>query len=108
MNVKTGQTETVKATELFVFIGALPKTEWLEGTVARDERGFILSGIDLACEGQRRADWPLERQPYALETSTPGVFVSGDVRKDSVKRLTSAAGEGATAAAYIARYCASK
>jgi thioredoxin reductase (NADPH) len=107
-NLKTGETETVPATELFVFIGATPRTEWLEGVVERDEHGFIYSGIDCKKNGGRPKGWPLDREPYAMETSTPGLFVAGDVRHDSVKRLTSACGEGATAAAYIARYCAAK
>jgi thioredoxin reductase (NADPH) len=102
-NEKTGATETVPATGLFVFIGATPRTEWLDGLVERDEKGFIVSGYD--CEEGRPANWPLQRDPYPLETSTPGVFVAGDVRKDSVKRLTSATGEGASAASYIVRYC---
>jgi thioredoxin reductase (NADPH) len=122
-NLKTAKTETVPATRLFVFIGATPMTEWLEGVVERDEHGFIYSGVDcknglpsseakggpsVRSRAGRPRKWPLDREPYAMETSTPGLFVAGDVRHDSVKRLTSACGEGATAAAYIARYCAAK
>jgi thioredoxin reductase (NADPH) len=102
-NVKTGETETVPADGLFVFIGATPRTEWLGNVVARDPEGFVLSGADFRCGGPD--EWPLERQPYLLETSTPGIFVAGDVRKGSVKRLTSAAGEGVMAVHFIHRYC---
>jgi thioredoxin reductase (NADPH) len=101
-NTKTGETRRVRADGLFVFIGATPRTQWLGDTVARDEKGFVLSGIDLRCNGH--SEWPLDRPPYLLETSAPGVFVAGDVRKDSVKRLTSAAGEGAMAVSFIHRY----
>jgi thioredoxin reductase (NADPH) len=101
-NTKTGTTERVSADGLFVFIGATPRTHWLEGAVARDTEGFVLSGVDFMCDG--RPDWPQGRQPYLLETSMPGVFVAGDVRKGSVKRLTSAAGEGAMTVAFIHRF----
>jgi thioredoxin reductase (NADPH) len=104
-NVKTGETERVPANGLFVFIGATPRTEWLADSVVRDEQGFILSGSDLVCDGRLRPDWPLDREPYALETSTPGVFVAGDVRRGSVKRLASAVGEGAMAVQFIHWYC---
>jgi thioredoxin reductase (NADPH) len=102
-NVKTGATQRVRADGLFVFIGATPRTEWLEGAVARDKDGFILSGVD--CTLETASGWPLDRRPYLLETSAPGVFVAGDVRSGSVKRLTSAAGEGAMAVHFIHRYC---
>jgi thioredoxin reductase (NADPH) len=102
-NTKTGETRRVHADGLFVFIGATPRTEWLGDLVARDEQGFVLAGVDLPHDGP--SPWPLERPPYRLETSTPGVFVAGDVRKGSVKRLTAAAGEGAMAVAFIHRYC---
>lgn len=105
-NVKTGATETVAADGLFVFIGATPRTDWLGSVIARDENGFILSGVDCIKGSGIPAGWPLERPPYELETNKPGVFVAGDVRQGSVKRLTSAAGEGAEAVAYIFRHCA--
>ncbi len=85
----------------FVFIGALPRTGWLEGVVARDERGFILSGPDARVDG-----WPLPRDPYVLETSVPGVFVAGDVRARSIKRVASAVGEGSMAVSLIHQYLA--
>ena len=85
----------------FVFIGALPRTDWLEGVVARDERGFILAGPDVRDHG-----WPLEREPMALESSVPGVFVAGDVRARSIKRVASAVGEGSMAVSLIHQYLA--
>jgi thioredoxin reductase (NADPH) len=103
-NVKTGQKERVRADGLFVFIGATPRTEWLEGTVARDPQGFILAGPDLKQNGKFGHSWPLDRNPYMLETSRPGVFVAGDVRKGSIKRLASAVGEGAMTVQFI-HYC---
>jgi thioredoxin reductase (NADPH) len=103
-DVKTGSTQEVRCDGLFVFIGATPRTEWLENVGRRDEKGFILSGADVHCDLSRWPEWPLEREPYPLETSMPGVFVAGDVRRASVKRLTSAVGEGAMAVEYIHRY----
>jgi thioredoxin reductase (NADPH) len=105
-NVKTGETETMPADGLFVFIGATPRTDWLGGLIARDKDGFIMSGVDCTHGDGIPAGWPLERPPYELETNAPGVFVAGDVRSGSVKRLTSAAGEGAEAVHYIFRHCA--
>ena len=105
-NVKTGEKETVPADGLFVFIGATPRTDWLGSLIARDTDGFILSGVDCTEGKGIPAGWTLERAPYELETNTPGVFVAGDVRKGSVKRLTAAAGEGAEAVHYIFRHCA--
>lgn len=103
-DVTTGQAERVPANGLFVFIGATPQTEWLAGSVARDERGFVLCGSDLRHCGQIEPSWPLARDPYAFETSMPGVFVAGDVRKGSVKRLASAVGEGAMAVQFTHEY----
>jgi thioredoxin reductase (NADPH) len=100
----SGIEEKVDTTWLFVLIGAAPGTEWLGDTVRRDERGFILAGPDLVVDGKLPPDWPLERQPYFLETSVPGVFVAGDVRSQSVKRVASAVGEGAMAVSLIHRY----
>jgi thioredoxin reductase (NADPH) len=89
--------ETVRAGYLFVFIGAEPRTEWLEGVVDRDTRGFVLTGPDLLERGSRPRGWDLDRDPYYLEASSPGVFAAGDVRANSVKRVASAVGEGAMA-----------
>jgi thioredoxin reductase (NADPH) len=93
--------ETVEADACFVFIGASPRTDWLEGVVARDERGFILAGRDAQADG-----WPLEREPFMLETTVPGVFVAGDVRARSIKRVASAVGEGSMAVSLIHEYLA--
>ena len=93
----TGATETVPASALFVLIGAEPHTQWLEGSVARDGRGFILTGRYLLGEDGSGGGWPLERRPLLLETSVPGVFAAGDVRHRSVKRVASAVGEGTVA-----------
>ncbi len=101
---KTGVTETVDAQWLFVFIGAAPRTDWLDGVVQRDERGFVLAGPDLVAAGERPRGWPLDRPPYHLETSVPGVFVAGDVRAESAKRVASAVGEGAMAVMLVHRY----
>lgn len=101
---RTDAVTTTDASWLFVFIGAEPPTQWLEGVVSRDERGFVLTGPDLLSEGARPAGWPLARDPYHLETSVPGVFAAGDVRADSVKRVASAVGEGAMAVSLVHRY----
>lgn len=100
----TGDKETVATGFLFVFIGAAPLTGWLDGTVDRDPRGFVRSGPDLLSEGRPPAGWPLDRPPYHLETSVPGVFAAGDVRAESAKRVASAVGEGAMAVMLVHRY----
>ncbi len=105
-DVKTGKTERTSCDGLFIFIGATPRTEWLAKSLRRDEDGFILSGEEVRCDMSQWPEWPLAREPYRLETSMAGVFVAGDVRKGSVKRLASAVGEGAMAIQYIHRYCA--
>ena len=99
-----GTKERVATEFLFVFIGAAPRTDWLDGVVRRDERGFVLAGPDLLVEGTRPPGWDVDRDPWHLETSVPGVFVAGDVRADSVKRVASAVGEGAMAVTLVHRY----
>jgi thioredoxin reductase (NADPH) len=92
---------------MFIFIGAAPHTDWLDGGVARDDRGFILAGADVAAlDGDVR--WPLarDRDPFLLESSLPGVFVAGDVRHRSIKRVASAVGEGSMAVQFIHEYLA--
>ncbi|MFI1566648.1 FAD-dependent oxidoreductase [Streptomyces sp. NPDC020490] len=103
-DVDTGRTELVDAQWMFVFIGAAPRTDWLDGTVERDERGFILAGPDLTPDGRPPAGWELDRPPYHLETNVPGVFVAGDARAESAKRVASAVGEGAMAVMLVHRY----
>jgi thioredoxin reductase (NADPH) len=96
--------ECVGASHVFVFIGAAPLTEWLPDDVARDTAGFVLTGTDLLEDGRRPTAWGLDRDPYPLESSIPGVFVAGDVRSTSVKRVASAVGEGAMAVTLVHRY----
>jgi thioredoxin reductase (NADPH) len=103
-DANTGETEDVPAQHLFVFIGAAPLTDWLDGVVERDDHGFVLTGPDLAVDGQPPEEWPLDRAPYHLEASVPGVFVAGDVRSESAKRVASAVGEGAMAVMLVHRY----
>ena len=99
---QAGAEEEVDASFLFVFIGAAPRTDWLGDQIARDARGFILTGPEIPDESL--GDWPLERRPYLLETSIPGVFASGDVRSGSVKRVASAVGEGSVSVHFIHRF----
>lgn len=103
LRIRDGEgTETLEEVDAcFVFVGAVPRTDWLEGVVARDERGFILAGPEVREQG-----WPLRRDPYVLETSVPGVFVAGDVRARSIKRVASAVGEGSMAVSLIHEYLA--
>jgi thioredoxin reductase (NADPH) len=103
-DARTGERETVPANHLFVFIGAEPRTDWLDGVLVRDGRGFLCTGPNLTMDGQPPEGWPLERDPYFLESSVPGVFVAGDVRAESVKRVASAVGEGAMAVMLVHKY----
>jgi thioredoxin reductase (NADPH) len=97
---------TMPAGALFVFIGAEPRTDWLGNAVARDEHGFVLTGPDLPRRDGRPKGWPLDREPFLLETSMPGVFAAGDVRHQSVKRVASAVGEGSIAVQFTHRFLA--
>ncbi|WP_042416428.1 FAD-dependent oxidoreductase [Streptacidiphilus anmyonensis] len=103
-NRVTGESETVDAQWMYVFIGAAPLTDWLDGTVLRDPRGFVLTGPDMTADGRPPAAWALDRPPYHLETNVPGVFAAGDVRAESAKRVASAVGEGAMAVMLAHRY----
>ena len=100
------QEETVPASGLFIFIGAAPNTDWLPDTVMRDANGFLLSGSDLKVDGKMPKNWNQPREPYLLETSVPGIFVAGDVRHGSVKRVASAVGEGSISVQFIHQYLA--
>jgi thioredoxin reductase (NADPH) len=103
-NTATGETEKADAQWLFLFIGAAPLTDWLDDIVTRDDRGFVVAGPDLSVEGRKPRGWALDRAPYHLETSVPGVFVAGDARAESAKRVASAVGEGAMAVMLVHRY----
>lgn len=98
------ETNTVPATSLFILIGAMPRTDWLADVVERDELGFVLSGPDLMHDGKRPKGWKLDRDPGLLETNVPGIFVVGDVRRGSVKRVASGVGEGSVAISFVHQY----
>lgn len=103
---RTGTVERHPAESVYIYIGALPRTDWLGDTIRRDDRGFIISGPDLIKDGKYPECWTLERPPGLLETSIPGIFVVGDVRHGSVKRVASGVGEGAVAVQFIHQYLA--
>ena len=105
-NRATDETTTVDAQYLFLFIGAAPRTDWLDGVLVRDDHGFVVTGPDLVVDGRGPAGWAPARLPHHLETSVPGVFAAGDVRSDSAKRVASAVGEGAMAVMLVHRYLA--
>lgn len=103
-NNKNGSQETVPASALLIYAGAIPRTDWLAGTVERDEKGYLLSGQHLMHEGKRPTGWTADRDPLYLETSVPGIFVAGDVRHRSAKGVTSGVGEGAMAVKLVHEY----
>jgi len=100
----SGTRKDLPASSLFIFIGAQPRTDWLGNLIERDERGFVLSGPDLLRDGKRPASWTLDRDPGLLETNIPGIFVVGDVRHGSVKRVASGVGEGAVVVQFMHQY----
>lgn len=102
LNNQTGEAEDVSCGRMFIFIGAAPRTDWLDGVLARDDHGFILTGPDL----RNVCGWGLERPPHHLEASVPGVFVAGDVRAESAKRVAAAVGEGSMAVMLVHKYLA--
>jgi thioredoxin reductase (NADPH) len=105
LSLKTPRgTEARPTSSLFIFIGAAPKTDWLPKEITCDGKGFILAGPDL--KGNANGSWTLQRDPYLLETSVPGIFVAGDVRYNSVKRCASAVGEGSIAIQFVHQYLA--
>ena len=99
----SGETTSRAIRHVFIMAGASPRTDWLQGCVALDNKGFILTGRDLDTDPLLQRQWPLERTPLILETSLPGVFAVGDVRSGSFKRVASAVGEGAMAIALVHR-----
>ncbi len=100
----TGETQTVPASALFIFIGAEPRTGWLDEVIERDSRGFILTGPDLMRDNKRPKGWSLDRDPGLLETNVPGIFAVGDVRHGSIKRVASGVGEGSVAIQFVHQY----
>jgi thioredoxin reductase (NADPH) len=104
-NKKLGQKETVPATALLIYAGAVPRTEWLAGIIERDAQGYVISGQHLLQRESRRPQgWTVDRDPFYLETSVPGIFVAGDVRHRSAKGVTSGVGEGAMAVKLVHEY----
>ena len=100
----SGETQRVSTNHLFIFIGAAPRTDWLADVLLREEKGYILTGADLMPDGKRPKGWPLDRDPWLLEACVPGVFIAGDVRYRSVKRVASGVGEGANAVQFVHQY----
>jgi thioredoxin reductase (NADPH) len=105
-DTKTGETEEMPADALFILIGAAPTSRCAQGWLRRDDHGFLLTGDDLLDDAETHPAWPLERRPYDLESSQPGIFFAGDVRHGSIKRVASAVGEGALAVQLVHRYLA--
>lgn len=103
----TGEAQKISTNSLFIFIGAEPGTEWLAGVIERDEKGFLLTGPDLMRDGKPPKVWPIERDPWLLEASVPGIFVAGDVRYRSIKRVASGVGEGSNAVQFVHQYLSS-
>ena len=101
-----GTREELPVAAMFVFIGQSPRTDWLEGFVARDKAGFVISGREVLADGRPPAGWGTDREPFLLEASVPGVFVAGDVRFRSIKRIASAVGEGSMAVQFVHQYLA--
>jgi thioredoxin reductase (NADPH) len=100
----TKETETLPAGALFIFIGAEPHTDWLEGVVCRDRHGFLATGPSLMTDGRPPANWPVSRAPYLFETSIPGVFAIGDVRDTAIRRVANSVGEGSVVLYFIRQY----
>ncbi|MDQ3929497.1 MAG: FAD-dependent oxidoreductase, partial [Chloroflexota bacterium] len=103
-NAATGEVTMLPTGALFIFIGALPRTEWVSDLLQRDAMGFLLTGPDLMKDGKPPPGWNVRRQPFWLETNVPGIFVAGDVRHRSVKRMATAVGEGSMAVQFVHQY----
>ena len=103
-NISTGEQRDVQASGLFIYIGAQPHTDWLNGLIKRDVHGFILTGLDLQQDELKNQGWMPNRQPSLLETTIPGIFAAGDVRHGSIKRIAAGVGEGSTAIQLIHQY----
>jgi thioredoxin reductase (NADPH) len=107
-HLDTGEKEDRQASALFVFIGAEPHTEWLNGVLCRDSKGFIITGSNLSQGGKRPQNWPLDRDPFLLETNIPGVFAVGDVRNGAVRRVANSVGEGSVVLYFVRQYLANR
>ena len=105
-NNKTGENQKVPAAAMLIFIGARPHSDIVADVVQRNEAGFILTGQDLIQDGRRPQGWALQRDPFLLETSVPGIFAAGDIRHGSVKRVSSAVGQGSVAISFVEQYLA--
>jgi thioredoxin reductase (NADPH) len=105
-NIVTGECERAKAAALFIFIGARPVTDWITLDIIKDDKGFIETGRDLLKYESFKKAWKLKREPYLLETCSPGIFVAGDVRSGAMNRVASAVGEGAMAIKFVHQYLA--
>lgn len=103
-NNRTDELQTLKGAAMFVFIGVRPQSQFVANLVARAEKGYVLTGPDLLVEGKRPSSWPLDRDPYLLETSVPGIFAAGDVRYGTTHRVSAATSEGGLAVALIRQY----
>jgi thioredoxin reductase (NADPH) len=103
-NTETGEEEKVLTKALFMFIGAVPHAEFVDGVVEQNRAGFILTGPDLTRGGRKPKGWPLKRDPYLLETSVPGIFAAGDIRQNTIRRVASAVGQGANAVSFVHQY----
>ncbi len=104
VNNESGESQTLPAAAMFLFIGAVPHSELVAGVVERNSAGFILTGPDLIQAGRRPKNWKLKRDPYILETSVPGIFAAGDVRQGAIRRVASAVGQGAIAISLVHQY----
>jgi thioredoxin reductase (NADPH) len=104
----SGDEEILPAYALFVFVGATARTDWLDGVVERDRNGYLLTGPDVIRDGKRPRGWTERRDPFLLEASAPGIFVAGDIRHRSVKRIASAVGEGSMAVQFVHGHLASR
>ncbi len=103
-NHNTNEIETVSASALFIFIGAVPHTELVADVVERNRAGFIITGPDLIRGGQRPKGWTLKRDPFLLETSVPGIFATGDVQQGAIRRVAAAVGQGSSAINFVHKY----
>jgi thioredoxin reductase (NADPH) len=103
-SLDSDETEELQGKAMFIFIGAVPHSDCVAGVVERDRIGFILTGMSHLYRGTRPKNWTLRRDPFLLETNVPGIFAAGDVRKDAIRRVASAVGDGAATVNFIHQY----